>query len=114
MIADADLLKTLGADWTKKRKQAPTTWLRQLAAESGCSMKIKGRVAFVDRPGKHGEAARRIEEKFLSLHNETRDLQEPVDAEDEVQTLGALIDDENKALAAMGLEVLARHRIKDG
>ena len=114
MLADADLLKTLGADWAKKKKQAPTTWLRKLALESGSIVKTKGKVAFVDRPGPHGEAARRIEEKFAALHNTTRDLQEPLDAEDEIQTLRGLIDDENKDLVANNLEPLARHRIKDG
>ena len=114
MIADADLLKTLGGDWPTKWKQAPMIWLRKLAGESGDIVKTKGKVAFIDRPGRHGEAARRIEAKFFSIHNETRDLQEPVDPEDEVQTLHGLIEEENKILVAEGLKALARHRIKDG
>jgi hypothetical protein len=77
-------------------------------------VKTKGKVAFVDRPGRHGAAARRIEERFLSIHSETRDLQGPVDPDDEVQTLQELIEEENQLLVADGLKTLARHRIKDG
>ena len=75
MFADPMLLKKYGNDWHKRRKQVPPEWMEFLAKEtSGLDTKVKrkGKLKYVDLPGRHGEMGRRIIQQTLNDCDATR------------------------------------------
>ena len=91
-----------GNKWEFRRKQTPYEWKVAMAESAtgavGACLKRKGRVAFSELPGKHGEAARRITDKVA----EGEELGVP----DLHATLERAIADENFKLLYGGLQAL--------
>ena len=64
MVESSELQEKHGDKWQFRRKQTPYEWkilnAQSMTGDVTVSVKRKGRVAFQDLPGEHGEAARPI------------------------------------------------------